>query len=77
MESLENPPVLHLPEKTLEFNGHVIGMAFSPDNRFVYVNVRSWPENAKPNPEEPPPISEQIEIHVIDLRTLQNVGQVH
>lgn len=55
--------------------GHIIGMSLSPCNRFLYVNSRPWPENCViVNPLEPPPISQEIDIHVIDLQTLKKVG---
>lgn len=42
---------------------------------YLYVNSRSWPENCViSNPLEPPPIAQQIDIHVIDLVTLKLVG---
>ncbi|XP_055384325.1 F-box/WD repeat-containing protein 5-like [Condylostylus longicornis] len=59
-------------DKTIDLHGHIIGMALSPDHRFLYVNSRPWPENyVITNPLEPPPIAQEIEIHVIDLRTLK------
>lgn len=59
----------------IDLHGHVIGMALSPDHRFLYVNNRPWPENYKiENPFEPPPIAQEIDIHVIDLTTFQTVG---
>lgn len=45
--------------------------------RYLYVNSRSWPENyIISNPLEPPPIAQQIDIHVIDLLTLKLVGKM-
>ena len=59
----------------IDLDGHIIGMALSPDNKFLYVNSRPWPENCViRNPLEPPPISQEIDIHVIDLQTLKKVG---
>lgn len=50
-------------------------MALSPDNKFLYVNSRPWPEDCViTNPLKPPQISQEIDIHVIDLQTLQKVG---
>lgn len=62
-------------DATIDIEGHIIGIALSPDNRFLYVNSRPWPKDCViPNPLEPPPISQEIDIHVIDLQTLKKVG---
>lgn len=59
----------------IECDGHIIGLGLSPDNRFLYVNSRPWPTGCViTNPLEPPPISSEIDIHVIDLQTLKKVG---
>lgn len=59
----------------IDLEGHIIGMGLSPDHRFLYVNSRPWPQNCIiANPLEPPPISQEIDIHVIDLQTLKKVG---
>jgi F-box/WD-40 domain protein 5 len=59
----------------IDLEGHIIGMALSPDHRFLYVNSRPWPQNCViTNPLDPPPISQEIDIHVIDLQTLKKVG---
>ncbi|XP_070493980.1 F-box/WD repeat-containing protein 5-like [Chironomus tepperi] len=59
----------------IDLEGHIIGMGLSPDHRFLYVNSRPWPQNCViSNPLEPPPISQEIDIHVIDLQTLKKVG---
>ncbi|ESO98841.1 hypothetical protein LOTGIDRAFT_92511, partial [Lottia gigantea] len=62
-------------DKILEMDGHIIGMSLSPDNRFLYVNCRPWPKNYKiDNPLQPPPLAQEIDIHVIDLYLMQEVG---
>ncbi|CAO1360534.1 unnamed protein product [Diamesa serratosioi] len=62
-------------DKLIDLDGHIIGMALSPDNKFLYVNSRPWPKNCViTNPLKPPPISQEIDIHVIDLQTLKKVG---
>ena len=64
------------PEKILDFHGHVIGLALSRDETQLFVNVRPWPENAVPTMTQPPPVASQIEMHVVDMRTLEKTGQV-
>lgn len=45
--------------------------------RYLYVNTRPWPENyVISNALEPPPIAQEIDIHVIDLMTLKRVGNM-
>lgn len=45
--------------------------------RYLYVNTRPWPKNyVITNALEPPPIAQEIDIHVIDLMTLKPVGNM-
>ena len=45
--------------------------------RYLYVNVRAWPPGCTiRNPMHPPPMAQEIDIHVIDLVTLQQVGSL-
>ncbi|CAH1977237.1 unnamed protein product [Acanthoscelides obtectus] len=61
----------------IDLHGHIVGMGLSPDHRYLYVNSRSWPENYMiSNPLNPPPIAQEIDIHVIDLVTLKQVGKM-
>ncbi|XP_064650003.1 F-box/WD repeat-containing protein 5-like [Lineus longissimus] len=62
----------------IEMHGHIIGMCLSPDHRYLYVNSRPWPKNYTiEDPREPPPIAQEIDIHVIDLYTMKEVGTMH
>ena len=46
-------------------------------SRYLYVNSRPWPQNyVIVNPLDPPPIAQEIDIHVIDLKTFQEVGRM-
>lgn len=76
----EEDSVAHLfdtIDHTIDLKGHIIGMGLSPDHRYLYVNSRSWPEDATiEHPLHPPPIAQQIDIHVIDLKTLKKVGNM-
>ncbi|XP_058789994.1 F-box/WD repeat-containing protein 5 [Phymastichus coffea] len=59
----------------IDLHGHIIGMGLSPDHRYLYINTRPWPRGyIITNPLEPPPIAQEIDIHVIDLVTLKQVG---
>ncbi|XP_046398451.1 F-box/WD repeat-containing protein 5 [Ischnura elegans] len=59
----------------IDLHGHIIGMGLSPDHRYLYVNSRPWPVGYHiTNPLDPPPIAQEIDIHVIDLTTLREVG---
>ncbi len=74
---LRRPPrTLGAPEKVIDFRGHVIGMSLSPDERFLFVNVRAWPAGAVPALDQPPPIATTIDMHEIDLETLKPTGRV-
>lgn len=64
-------------DKLIDLHGQIIGMALSPDHRFLYVNCRPWPQNyVIRNPLEPPPCAQEIDIHVIDLMTFKKVGKM-
>lgn len=59
----------------IDLNGHIIGMGLSPDHRYLYVNSRPWPANYTiDSPLSPPRIAQAIDMHVIDLTTLKEVG---
>nr|CAD7205018.1 unnamed protein product [Timema douglasi] len=59
----------------IDLHGHIIGMGLSPDHRYLYVNTRPWPHGYTiENPLDPPPIAQEIDIHVIDLVSLKEVG---
>ncbi|XP_006863738.1 PREDICTED: F-box/WD repeat-containing protein 5 [Chrysochloris asiatica] len=61
-------------DHVIDVHGHVIGMGLSPDHRYLYVNSRSWPSGAVVvDPLQPPPIAEEIDLHVFDLKTMQEV----
>ena len=63
--------IMSRPEKVVEMNGHIVGIAISPDQTALYVNVRTWPQGAIPNLMDPPCISNQIEMKVLDLHTFE------
>ncbi|KAJ1520007.1 hypothetical protein ONE63_004238 [Megalurothrips usitatus] len=61
----------------IDLHGHIIGMGLSPDHRFLYVNARPWPPGyVVENPLMPPPCAQEIDIHVIDLARMEEVGKV-
>lgn len=59
-------------DHVIDIHGHIIGMGLSPDHRYLYVNSRAWPAGCViSNPMSPPPIAEEIDLHVIDLKSLR------
>ncbi|XP_013871469.1 F-box/WD repeat-containing protein 5 isoform X2 [Austrofundulus limnaeus] len=59
-------------DHVIDIHGHIIGMGLSPDHRYLYVNSRAWPAGCViSDPMSPPPIAEEIDMHVIDLKTLR------
>ncbi|XP_063424872.1 F-box/WD repeat-containing protein 5-like [Mytilus trossulus] len=65
-------------DKVIDMHGHIIGLALSPDHRYLYVNCRPWPKDYDiQNPLAPPPIAQEIDIHVIDLLRLAEVGTMY
>uniref|UniRef100_A0A3P8Y7N0 F-box domain-containing protein n=1 Tax=Esox lucius TaxID=8010 RepID=A0A3P8Y7N0_ESOLU len=59
-------------DHVIDIHGHIIGMGLSPDHRYLYVNSRAWPAGCViSDPMSPPPIAEEIDLHVIDLKTLR------
>ena len=73
---LKSTPNITEPEKVIEMNGHIIGMTISPDKKFLFVNVRGWPANAVPNQDQAPAINENIELRIINLKTLEFESEV-
>ncbi|XP_005112407.1 uncharacterized protein LOC101854616 isoform X2 [Aplysia californica] len=65
------------PDVTIEMHGHIVGLSLSPDQRFLYVNCRPWPKNyIISDPQESPPLAQEVEISSIDLTTFEFVGPV-
>lgn len=59
-------------DHVIDIHGHIIGMGLSPDHRYLYVNSRAWPAGCViSDPMSPPPIAEEIDLHVIDLKNLR------
>uniref|UniRef100_A0A0A9ZH48 F-box/WD repeat-containing protein 5 n=1 Tax=Lygus hesperus TaxID=30085 RepID=A0A0A9ZH48_LYGHE len=64
-------------DQVMDLHGHIIGMGLSPDHRYLYVNSRPWPSGYTiTNPLEPPPIAQEIDIHVIDLLNFCENGKM-
>ena len=58
-------------------NGHIVGMHVGPNEKYLYVNVRSWPENCQPTLfDDPPPIAREVEVRVVDLHSFQVMRNV-
>ncbi|XP_039630000.1 F-box/WD repeat-containing protein 5 isoform X1 [Polypterus senegalus] len=63
-------------DHVIDIHGHIIGMGLSPDHRYLYVNSRAWPTGyVISDPMSPPPIAEEIDMHVLDLKTMQEERQ--
>lgn len=61
----------------IDLHGHIMGMCLSPDHRYLYVHCGPWPPHyIISDPLQPPPIAQEINIHVIDLTTLKTVDQI-
>uniref|UniRef100_UPI00358E5F5C F-box/WD repeat-containing protein 5-like isoform X2 n=1 Tax=Myxine glutinosa TaxID=7769 RepID=UPI00358E5F5C len=61
----------------LEFNGQIVGFCLSPDHRYLFVNCRAWaPDTQIPDPTHPPPISNIITLHEVDLWSLERGNHV-
>ncbi|KAL6036712.1 hypothetical protein STEG23_001081 [Scotinomys teguina] len=61
-------------DHVIDVHGHIIGMGLSPDNRYLYVNSRAWPPGSVvADPMQPPPIAEEIDLLVFDLKTMREV----
>ena len=64
---LRNVPTISEPEEVIDMRGHIVGIALDRTGRYLYVNVRKWPEGAVPAADVCPPIAEDIEMKVLDL----------
>lgn len=65
------------PDVTIEMHGHIVGLSLSPDHKFLYVNCRPWPKDyIISDPQESPPLAQEVEISTIDLTTFKIVGPV-
>uniref|UniRef100_A0A6I8PB50 F-box and WD repeat domain containing 5 n=1 Tax=Ornithorhynchus anatinus TaxID=9258 RepID=A0A6I8PB50_ORNAN len=60
-------------DHVIDVQGHIIGMGLFPDQRYLYVNSRSC--SLVSDPMHPPPIAEEIDLHVFDLKTMWEVKQ--
>ncbi|MGH0153270.1 UNVERIFIED_CONTAM: hypothetical protein FKN15_046002 [Acipenser sinensis] len=54
--------------------GRSLTLSLSSSLRYLYVNSRAWPAGCViSDPMAPPPIAEEIDLHVFDLKTLREV----
>uniref|UniRef100_H3CUE3 F-box and WD repeat domain containing 5 n=1 Tax=Tetraodon nigroviridis TaxID=99883 RepID=H3CUE3_TETNG len=64
-------------DHVIDIHGHIIGMGLSPDHRYLYVNSRAWPPGCEiSDPMCPPPIAQEIDLHVIDLKSLREERRI-
>jgi len=76
-EDLSTIPSARIPDRVINLEGHIVGLALSPDARFLYVNVRRWPSNCVLSLFDSPAIACEIEMRVIDLKTLTVLDAIH
>ncbi|XP_071489302.1 F-box/WD repeat-containing protein 5-like [Diadema antillarum] len=61
-------------DHVLDLHGQILGLALSPDHRYLCVNCRSWPKDYHiTDALAPPPIAQEIEVRMFDLYTLMEV----
>ena len=61
----------------IEMHGRIVGLALSPDNRFLYISTHPWPKGYTIKSEfVPPPIAMRIHRHVFDLCTMEFCGKL-
>ena len=70
-EHLTSCPTITEPDHVIDMLGHIVGICLDKqsDGRYLYVNIRRWPDGAKPSLDLPPPIATEIEMRVLDLQT--------
>ncbi|XP_070176323.1 uncharacterized protein [Littorina saxatilis] len=64
------------PDYSFNMYGSIIGMALSPDQRYLYVNTRRWAEDYVIDDETEPPLADEIDINIISLMTFTKVDTV-
>jgi len=69
-EDLSEYPVISEPDHVIDMLGHVVGIAQDRAGKYLYVNVRRWPDGAVVSQHTPPCISDDIELRVVDLASL-------
>ncbi|XP_013405822.1 F-box/WD repeat-containing protein 5 [Lingula anatina] len=67
------------PDYMFQMKGQIIGLCLSPDQRFLYVNIRSWRSDSHLVRDDTwiPPIKEEIDMHVIDLVKMKDIGVLY
>ncbi|XP_044296088.1 F-box/WD repeat-containing protein 5 isoform X2 [Varanus komodoensis] len=64
-------------DHVIDFHGCIIGMGLSPDHRYLYVNSRAWPPGCVvSDPLRPPPAAREVDLHVLDLKTMTEAKRV-
>ncbi|KAH3836636.1 F-box/WD repeat-containing protein 5-like [Dreissena polymorpha] len=72
---VQQPPKPDSPDQLMDLSGHVTGLCLTPDQRFLYINCRPWiGEIDRTDPWATPELSHDIEVRVIDLVTLTDLG---
>ncbi|KAL4227259.1 F-box/WD repeat-containing protein 5 [Mactra antiquata] len=63
------------PDHLIDLFGHVTGLCLTPDQRYLFINCRPWVGTIdRSDPWATPDLSSDIEIRIIDLHTLKDLG---
>lgn len=76
MDSVICPKRITDFDHSIEFHGQIVSISCTKDDLQMFVAVREWPENAVATRSDPPPISTEVIIHVVDLESWSLTGQV-
>ncbi|KAK3607875.1 hypothetical protein CHS0354_038305 [Potamilus streckersoni] len=67
--------ILDKPDHLIDLDGHVTGLCLSDDHRYLFINCRPWIGKVdRTDPWATPDLSPNIEVRVIDLFTMQDIG---
>ncbi|XP_045216701.2 F-box/WD repeat-containing protein 5-like isoform X2 [Mercenaria mercenaria] len=66
---------LDTPDHLIDLFGHVTGLCLTPDQRYLFINCRPWVGDVdRTDPWATPDLSPNIEVRIIDLYTLKDLG---
>ncbi|WAQ99947.1 FBXW5-like protein [Mya arenaria] len=72
---LEQPHPADTPDHLIDLHGHVTGLCLSADHRYLFINCRPWVGTVDlADPWLTPELSPNIEVRIIDLVSLLDLG---